>query len=200
MKKFKFLLIFLLAINFICANDSDESKKETKKGHLAIAHAKPSHYSPKHVHNVKALSSDGDSLVLEDDSVWKVYPSDYKKILKWDQTDALIISQNTAWHNYYSGYQYKIINTTTNSYVRVQLHLGPKVSNPQARKIKKITGRDITLDNNLRFKVDLLDSMYVYKWIEGDGIVIGVNQGSFSLKPYILINVNLDTYVSAKEK
>ena len=71
MKKFKFLLIFLLAINFVCANDSDESKKETKKGHLAIAHAKPSHYSPKHVHNVKALSSDGDSLVLEDDSVWK---------------------------------------------------------------------------------------------------------------------------------
>lgn len=140
---------------------------------------------------------------IEDGSIWKFNPYDGYKALNWLTTDPqlvvpLTVTQNFSW---FSNYKYRIINRNTGESIETNLQGGPLKDSPYARFITAIDphGRVIVLSDNTRYEVSLGDSAAFRDWALFDYIIKGQNGGWSSSYESLLINVNMDNFVHAKE-
>lgn len=197
------------------AKKVDVSQKDVAKGILEskasrmaasingvnIAPAKAATYVTTHpgaLHNPLSVSLSGDTVELGDGSMWSISSSDCYKTLNWLTTDILFITPN---HDWFSVYDYCITNQNTGVTCRTNLRLGPVYDALFRHWIIAIDYSDyrIWLEDGSEWELALGDFSAFQKFLIGDTVIIGINDGWFSsYNPNILINVNMANYVRGK--
>jgi hypothetical protein len=145
-------------------------------------------------HRPVGVSLLGDAVELEDGSIWAVNSSDRYKTLDWLTGDIIIIVPN---HDWFSVYNYRLINANTGANVKVNLSLGPIYNGHYTHWILAIDyyHREICLEDGSVWKMSSLDGSVLNTWLPNDTVIIGINDGWFSgSNPNILINVNMNNY------
>ncbi len=150
----------------------------------------PPVYYPSDVHWIIAVAASGESLTLEDGSVWKISSYDASKIRGWSSQDALMITQNNAWG---SRYLYRIVNQNLNCAVAANLYLNPINDDAHARYVVSIDTihGELVLSDQTRWKVSSWDSSPFKEWRLNDAVIVGYNSGWDSSCRGLLINVSL---------
>ena len=140
----------------------------------------------------------GDRLSIEDGSGWIISPYDAPKLARWGAQDPLIITQNHRW---FSRYTYKIINQATGSAVEANLYSGPTRDNPYTRYIMAIDSSrgELMLSDQTRWLISNLDEYGFRDWVLYDAVIIGYNSGWDSSCEGLLINVNMNQKVRARQ-
>lgn len=145
-------------------------------------------------HSPVGISLFGDSIELEDGSIWSIRSIDTYIVRGWLPTDVIVITPNHSW---FSSYNYKITNQNTGEYVSGDMFLGPVYTSPYTRWIAAIDYYNdiIYLDDGSIWEMSLFDSGIIDEWLIDDPVIIGVNDGWLSsTRPNILINVNMLNY------
>lgn len=149
-------------------------------------------------HQPVAVSPYGDTIELEDGSVWTARSYDRYKTLDWMMGDSILIAPN---HNWFSLYDFKLINQNTGAHVEVNLSLGPYYNGFHTRWIQSIDyyNRIIVLDDHSVWNMSKYDRSIIYNWAVNDTVIIGINDG-WLVGDYvnILINVNMLNYGAGK--
>lgn len=154
----------------------------------------PPVYFPNYCHWVYAISTLGDTIQLEDGSVWSISPRDSHKIFNWKSQDALIIYPNYRW---FSNYNYRVLNKATNQTIEVNLNLSPIVDGEGTNYIHDIKNdcSAVMLQDQSVWHVNSKDRKIVEQWALGDLIIIGVyDKGYFESDTNILINANMNNH------
>jgi len=185
----------------------DEQKKESlaKADHETTQVSSMAYYSPYACHIVNTVAAYGDSLELEDGSWWKVASGDTQIAASWGAFDPytrmgkpeVLIYPNTSW---FSSYTYKIVNKNGTS-IKANLSVGPIAFGEFTHWI---TGIDyysgaVYLENGSRWNISGTDGFVFNNWQVNDTIIVGVNDSWFSSYDFILINVNMNNYLKAKQ-
>ena len=148
-------------------------------------------------HNPLVISFLGDSIELEDGSVWTISSSDAFKTLYWLTSDLLVITPN---HDWFSSYLYRITNQSTGVSVKCNLSLIPVYNGLYTHWISAINyyTQEIALEDGSIWQISGLDSSVFSKWIVNDTVIIGVNDAFLAgSKENILINAETLSYVRA---
>lgn len=167
-----------------------------------IFDAYPSISYPASIHWLASVSAFGDSVELEDGSVWKVSSYDQYKASYWLSQDPLIITQNHKW---FSNYNYRIINKNSGASLDANLRFGPIKNGSYTLYISFIDKNNKTLnlirgnDEITHWEICSFDEHLFHDWELSDAIILGQNSGWSSQYESILINVNMNTFVRAKQ-
>lgn len=160
----------------------------------------PPVYYPISTHWLAGVSVLGDSVELEDGSVWQISRYDHREALDWLSSDPLTITQNRRW---FSSCEYKIVNQTSGASVEANLLLGPVKDNLHTLYITAI---DLhygvcTLMNRsgheMHWQVAPSDLVIFQNWCLNDAVIVGQNSGWESSYEGLLINVNMNRSVLA---
>lgn len=158
----------------------------------------PAYYVPPNYHWMTALSSMGDSLEIENGSVWKMDVRASYDVFYWSSSDPLVLTQNQEW---FSSYNYKLLNQITGGSVPVNLFLGPVLANVHTKFLADFDFQQgvAILTDGSRWLICPRDIVSFYRWILNDCILIGSNSGWESSYDSILINSNMNHYVRARQ-
>jgi hypothetical protein len=170
------------------SKDALQTASVTKAGIYFTTHP-GAFYSP------AAISVFGDSVELNDGSLWSIASGDTYKVLNWLSSDAVVLTPN---HDWFSSYMFRMTNQDTGVSVKCNMVLGPVYNGIYTHWIIAIdyVSNEIYLDDGTRWSVTGWDSSTFNKWLPNDTVMIGINDGSRSgSHPNILINVNTLTYV-----
>lgn len=184
------LLPMILSASLFDAQSSFFPSSEVRGSNQVFDHAN---------HRILKISDYGDILEMEDNSLWRVDPHNWNKVRSWRLNDPITISQNASW---FGAAEYKIINLNDNSYVEVRGHKGPKKNGNFTRYIRSLNWDtyQITLNDNSSWQMSSWDFLWINReWALNDCIIIGVNSSWDNSTPAILINVNLNKFVRAKQ-
>jgi len=143
-----------------------------------------------------SVTYSGDFVYLDDGSSWSVCSYDRYKTLNWLTSDSIVIMPNS---NVYSIYDFCLVNLNTGAMVQVNMYLGPLYAGVNTYWI---TGIDyvndiVYLNDNSSWGISVFDSSTMSKWLLNDTVILGVNNDSSSIRPNILINVNVLNYARA---
>jgi len=158
-------------------------------------------YTTSHIgafHRPTAVTALGDTVEIEDGSIWSVSSSDRYKTLDWLAGDTIIITPNHSW---FSSYDFRLINQNTGASVPVVLSLGPVYNGIYTHWITAIdyNANQLCLEDGSVWSISGLDDSVSNKWVINDTVIIGINDGWWSgSRPNILINVNMVNYVRCK--
>lgn len=144
------------------------------------------------MHHPIAVSLLGETIELEDGSIWTTSSSDRHKTLDWMTGDTIIILPNHSW---FSSHDYRLVNINTGANVKVNLSLGPIYNGIYTHWIIAIDykHRQVCLEDGSVWKMSWWDSSIVDKWLPNDTVIIGINDGWFSGgSQNMLINVNMN--------
>lgn len=158
----------------------------------------PSYYYPSTCHWMTGLSVLGDSLELEDGAVWKTDQRALSDLFYWSSSDPLILTQNLEW---FSSFQFRLVNQATGGSVPVNLFLGPVLANCNAKFLADFDFQHgvAYLTDGTRWEVCPRDHSHFLQWILNDCILIGSNSGWESSYDSILINSNMNHYIRARQ-
>ena len=177
----------------------EESQADTQtEGLVAKAAKSASEYYTTHqgaFHHPIAISLLGETVELEDGSLWTVSSNDRYKTLDWMTGDVIIILPNSSL---FSSFYYCLVNLNTGAKVKVNLTLGPIFNGIFSHWIVAInySYREVCLEDGSVWKISTLDDSVLYKWLPNDTVIIGINSGWLSsINPNMLINVNMNNYV-----
>lgn len=149
-------------------------------------------------HWLNTVSAYGDTIEIEDGSWWKIASGDSHTTQYWRPGDILIVTPNRGW---FSSYYYCITNKNNGSSVRANLNVGPLAFGPNTHwinSVDQVTGH-VFLDNGTCWCISNKDAYIFRNWAPNDTIIVGLNDSWFSSYDHILINVNMNTYVRAKQ-
>jgi hypothetical protein len=149
-------------------------------------------------HYLNTVSAYGDTVEFEDGSWWKISSNDNYKALSWRPGDTLVITPNRGW---FSSYHYCITNRNTGSSIKANLNVGPIAFGPYTHWINTVdqsTGH-LFIENGTCWCVSNKDAYIFREWAPSDTIIVGLNDSWFSSYDHILINVNMNTYIRAKQ-
>ncbi len=167
-----------------------------------IFNAYPPVYFPASTHWLSAVSAIGDSVELEDGSVWRISRYDGQKALSWRLNDPLTITQNHRW---FSSYNYRIINQNTGASLEANLFLGPLQYGEHTLyicAIDRVSGYLLLLDSQgetTQWEISSGDSDPFQDWVVNDAVVIGQNSGWDASCESILINISMNDFVRARQ-
>lgn len=155
-------------------------------------------YFPNFCHRIVVLSVFGDSVGIEDGSIWQVSPFDTDLVHCWCADDVVTITQNRHW---FSSYQYRIVNKNNGASIAVNLSLGPIIDGEHSLQITNIDHYNdlLVLSDRSQWKISSRDRYLFSEWTLGDYIILGVNSGWDSSCPFILINSNMNNHLRAKQ-
>lgn len=153
---------------------------------------------PINCHWIEGLADRGHSIELEDGSHWDISPSDRSTIRTWKNHDHIVITPNYSW---FSSYDYYLTNKSNNSYVKANLWIGPLAYGPRSHWIVDIDyfSGHLFLENQMVWCIDPRDGYILREWALNDHVIFGVNPTLFAKHDHILINVNRDEHVRAKQ-
>ena len=128
-------------------------------------------------HNPLVISFLGDSMELEDGSVWSISSKDSYKTLNWLTSDLLVITPN---HDWFTSYRFRITNQSTGVSVRCNLSLLPVYNGLYTHWITAINyyTQEIALEDGSIWQISGFDSSTFTNGPVNDTIIIGVNDGS----------------------
>ena len=195
----KFALIFLLPLAlFAEMSDDCRPKMESEESCGLLFDKYPSVYYPAAVHWLAAVSGFGDSVEFEDGSVWKLSSYDSHRALHWRSNDPLMVTQNHRW---FSRYNYRIVNKNTGASLEANLYLGPIQNGEYTRYIAAIDPTEgiLLLSDNTRWEISPYDCYAFRNWALQDAVIIGYNSGWDSQCEGLLINVNTNDFIRAKQ-
>lgn len=157
-----------------------------------------------HRHYLIGVSYDGRFIDTEDGSRWEIAPSDAYKVLRWRGDETYLITPNDNWL-YSSEYPYTIVNQQRGSSARSKLILGPSSEGENVHWIINYDPylRLVYLENGTVWNVAEDDYPYFARWQVNHIVIIGnYSPWFYFFYPYdsILINVNMNHYVHAKQK
>lgn len=158
------------------------------------------YYSSSHdaaYHHPIAVSAFGDVVEFEDGTVWTVQASDKYKTLDWIAKDTIAILPNTDW---FKAYDYCLVNFNTGAMIRANLDQGPIESGYYTYWIDgeiDLTENELVLNDGSVWLVSNSDASKIKRWKQEHTIIVGINEGFFSNKQNILINVDRGEYVAA---
>jgi hypothetical protein len=178
--------------------DANKAIGETEEVSGCCTFCNASFYFPATCHWIIALSAFGDSLGIEDGSIWDVDLRDSDLMHYWFPDDPIAITQNTDW---FSSYKYRIINKNHGTSIAANLSMGPIVGGEHSLQITQIdycNGLAILTDSS-SWQISLRDYLQFPQWSIGDYIILGTNSGWDSSCPCILINSNMNTFIRAKQ-
>jgi hypothetical protein len=219
MKKFINILFFCWAVLFAVSSYAYSSKFDEARGKTSHSQTHDDETIPEEsfidvwyknlasplksneTHRAITISMAGDSLFIEDGSVWSISDNSKKTALNWKKKDPLSITQNNNWF-FSTEYAYKIINLSTKEYIYVDLDIGPYENSKYSHYITSINmqQKEITLENMSIWDISSYDEKALEEWRVLDTIIIGVNSAKTSAKKNILINGNVSNYVRATQK
>lgn len=162
----------------------------------------PPLYYPVSMHRLVGVSALGDSVELEDGSVWKICYYDGYKAMQWRSRDPLTITQNHRW---FTSYSYRIVNQNTGESLEANLFLGPIEYGEDTFYIIDIdlVAGDLTIikgsGETIRWEVSSNDMPAFQSWALHDAIIIGQNSGWDTNCEALLINVNKNHSILAKQ-
>lgn len=140
-------------------------------------------------HWLIAISSDYESITLEDQSVWSICFEDIHKVLGWHVEDTLYVTQNSKL---FDECDYRLINLNTGEKIRCKLISEPNGwLSPYAKWIEKINYKkgQVLLNDQSLFNISKFDRHSIKNWTKKDYVVIGINSGDLSWwNPNIIIN------------
>ena len=153
---------------------------------------------PINCHWVSSISDTGRSVELEDGSHWDISPSDRSILYTWSRSDHIVVTPNYSW---FSSFDYNLTNKSNNTNVKANLWIGPLAYGPYSHWIVDIDyfSGHLFLENQMVWCVDPKDSYILREWAVNDHVIFGVNNSWFSHYDHILINVNMDDHVRAKQ-
>jgi hypothetical protein len=153
---------------------------------------------PINSHWLTSIADNSRTIELEDGSHWEVAPSDYWTLNNWGLNDALVITPN---YNFFSSYDYYITNKRTNSFVSANMYVGPLAFGPFSHWIVDVDyfGGHVYLENQMVWCVNPQDSYLLKDWAVNDHIIFGLYNSWFSPFDHILINVNMDNHIRARQ-
>lgn len=140
----------------------------------------------------------GETVELNDGSIWSISSNDTYKTASWYTTDLIIITPNHSW---LSSYGFCLTNQTTGEVASANLSIGPALPG-YGYYTNWITNIDyyyniVYLQDGSKWNMSSFDSSTVYQWVIGDVVIIGVNDGFLSSsKPNVLINVAMLNYAA----
>jgi hypothetical protein len=143
------------------------------------------------------ISAFGDTVELNDGSVWTVAGGDTFKVLNWLTSDFLVMTPN---HDWFSSYMFRMTNQETGVSVKCNMLLGPIYNGLYTHWVVAIDylSNEIFLEDGSRWLITGWDSATLNKWLPNDTVMIGINDGNRSSShPNVLINVNTLTYARA---
>ncbi len=209
LKSFFILTLTLPMLNFANEGDAQEhlpvATRETIAPHQeqeASAQFFNNHYPPVYfspgMHCLTAVSAFGDSVEIEDGSVWKISPHDAPKVSSWGSQDPIITTQNHRW---FSKYQYKLINQSTGSTLEANLYLGPIKDGSYTRYVIAVDSsrHELILNDQTRWRISSYDLLSFQEWMLHDAVIIGHNSGWDSECQGLLINVNMNQCIRAEQ-
>ena len=153
---------------------------------------------PTNCHWLTSISDTGKTIEMEDGSHWEVVGADQYILNFWRRSDSLVVTPN---YNWFSSGDYYITNKSNNTYVRANLYIGPMAFGQYSHwivGIDHVTGH-VTLENGVTWCIASKDSYVFREWAVNDHIILGVYDAWFNSFDHILINVNMDTHVRAKQ-
>jgi hypothetical protein len=155
-------------------------------------------YYPNYGHQVVALCAFGDSVGIEDGSIWQVKPFDTDLVQTWRPDDVVTITQNHSW---FTSYQYRIDNKNNGTSIASNLSQGPMIFGEHSLQITNIDHYNgvVVLSDHSQWFISSLDRFLFMEWFLGDYIILGVNSGWDSSCPYLLINSNMNNHLRAKQ-
>ena len=174
-------------------NSGDTIYSQSNYGYYPIV------YCPISCHLMSGISVLGDSIMIEDGSAWQVSSFDQYEVRYWLENASLVITQNREW---FSSYDYRIINCDTGTSVTVNLLDGPIIDHENSHCIEAIDtiqGVIVSDPDDLHWAISPRDLDLITNWVPGDYVIIGINSGWDSSYDCILINVATGTYVRAKQ-
>jgi len=165
--------------------ESTSSEKLEPKGLSYREYAGVNHWAT-------MISVLGGVVEIEGGTRWLVSYYDAYKTINWCLTDIIIIKPNSS---FFSIYGYQLYNLTTGQKIEANLLDGPYYASPYRLSIIGIDYLldEIILSDGTSWSISRFDS--IGRWICGDSVVVGVNNSI--INPYILININVNTYVRA---
>lgn len=148
-------------------------------------------------HHPINISPKGDTIELEDGSIWSTSHSDRHKSKDWLPEDILVLTPNHAW---FSSYDYRLTNQTTGSSIEANITLGPVMHHTNVHRIiAKDTSRGIlTLSDGSQWDMSWFDHAIVDKFEVLDFVILGSNDGWWKgFNPNILFNCATMTHARA---
>ncbi len=203
-----FIVSLLLAPLLLIAGSEDEIRpdfefaQDEEASFNYLFDSYPPVYFPVSVHWLSSVSATGDSLELEDGSMWKISRYDGRKVLSWRLNDPLIITQNHRW---FSNYKYRIINQHTGGILEANLFLGPVVYGEHTLYVCALDSfEDLLLIDSrgeiTRWTIASNDRWIFQNWALNDAVIIGQNSGWDADCESILINININEFVRATQR
>jgi hypothetical protein len=149
-------------------------------------------------HLLMSASDNLRSLEMEDGSHWEVSAFDSFILRNWGREDTLVVTPN---YNWFGSYNYYITNKSRNTYVKANLVVGPLAFGPFSHWVVEIDNFNghIFLENQMVWCVNPQDSYALKDWAVNDHVIIGLCDTWFSSFDHILINVNVNDHVRAKQ-
>ena len=183
------------------SNEINQNKKQ--EGDIAtqtgcfLCSCIPAYYN-NGLHSLTSISIYGDSIVLKDGSVWAVDPFFKNEVFLWSGYDPLIIFPNNSL---FSPYKYVIQNQALGTQIEVNMIYGPAIGNPFALQIVAIDylRGEVFLNDHSRWYICESDLDLLYKWAEGDYIIVGTNVYPCCSLSNVLINVNMDNHIYSEQ-
>ncbi len=153
---------------------------------------------PTYCHWLLSISDTYKTIEMEDGSHWEIVSADDYILTYWRRNDNLVITPN---YNWFSTGDYYITNKSNNTYVRANLYIGPMKFGQYSHwiiSIDHVTGH-VTLENGITWCVAAKDANVFKEWEVNDHIILGVYDTWCNSFDHILINVNMDSHVRAKQ-
>lgn len=154
---------------------------------------------PVSIHMLVDIADNGRSIEIEDGSHWEVSSSDSYILNSWRHSDQLVITPNYSW---FGAYEYYIVNKSDrDSSVRANLWVGPLQYGARSHWIVDIDpiGGHVRLENDMIWCIDPKDAFVFRSWAINDHVIMGTYDSWFSPYTHILINVNMDEHVKARQ-
>lgn len=153
---------------------------------------------PTNCHWLTSISDTGRTIEMEDGSHWEVSSADQYILNYWRRSDSLVISPN---YNWFSTGDYYITNKSNNTYVKASLYIGPIAFGQYSHWIVAIdhVSGHLTLENGVTWCVYGKDSSVFREWEVNDQIILGIYDNWIHSFDHILINVNMDSHVRARQ-
>ena len=171
---------------------------ETKKSQIPVIHgnAYPPVLFENDTHNIVGVSALGDYIVLEDGSQWKIKPGYNDEAYLWKELDPILLITNDFFlSSWFSNYKYKLVNARTNTFIEVQLQLGPILDNPNTLFVVGLNPitYEVLLSDDSCWRVDPAQYYIFNKWLINDVVIVGKTKLGWRNSPYenILLNVNM---------
>lgn len=145
---------------------------------------------PGAIHIALNISPKGDTIELEDGSIWSTSHKDRSKTVDWLPSDVLTLTPNHSW---FSNYGYRFTNQTTGSSIEVEITLGPVLGNMTTHRIFAIDNNKgtITLYDGSVWDMSWFDREVVSKFMVNDIVILGTNDGWWkSFNPQIMFNIS----------